>query len=45
MQVALQSQYFHIAIVTLVVLDALIVLFELLLEVGAFSKSAHVYLI
>ena len=43
MQVALHSHYFHIAIVSLVVLDALIVLFELLLDVGAFSKkSVHI---
>jgi len=41
MQVALHSHYFHLAIVILVVLDALIVLFELLLDVGAFSKSYH----
>jgi len=38
MQVALHGHYFHLIIVILVVLDALIVLFELLLDVGAFSK-------
>lgn len=37
MQVALHSHWFHIFIIFLVVLDALIVLFELLLDVGAFS--------
>ena len=42
MQVALHSHYFHIVIVSFVVLDALIVLFELLLDVGAFSKNCHV---
>ena len=45
MQVVLHSQLFHIFIVTFVVLDALIVLFELLLDVGAFSKSNHCYYI
>ena len=40
MQAVLLSHYFHFATVTLVVLDALIVLFELLLDLGAFSKSA-----
>ena len=43
MQVALHSHYFHLIIVSFVVLDALIVLFELLLDVGAFSKSSHVF--
>ena len=38
MQVALHSHYFHIAIIVFVVLDAFIVLFELLLDVGAFGK-------
>ena len=38
MQVVLHSHYFHLIIVSLVVLDAIIVLFELLLDVGAFSK-------
>lgn len=39
MQHMLHSNYFHIVIVILVVLDAFIVLFELLLDVGAFSKA------
>lgn len=39
MQIALHSHWFHIAIVLLVVMDAFIVLFELLLDVGAFSES------
>lgn len=38
MQVALHSLPFQIFILSLVILDALIVLFELLLDVGAFSK-------
>ena len=38
MQVVLHSTYFHIFIIILVVLDALIVLCELLLDVGAFGK-------
>ena len=38
MQVVLHSHTFHFVIILLVVLDAFIVLFELLLEVGAFSK-------
>ena len=38
MQVVLHSHWFHIFIVLLVVLDAFIVLFELLLDVGAFSE-------
>ena len=38
MQVVLHGHYFHLIIVSLVVLDAIIVLFELLLDVGAFSK-------
>ena len=38
MQVALHGHYFHLIIVLLVVLDAMIVLFELLLDVGAFGK-------
>ncbi len=37
MQLKLHSPWLHIAIVSLVVLDALIVLFELLLDVGAFG--------
>ena len=42
MQVALHGHYFHLVIVLLVVRDALIVLFELLLDVGAFSKCCIV---
>ena len=38
MQHALHNHWFHVAIVILVVLDALIVMFELLLDVGAFSE-------
>lgn len=41
MQHILHSNYFHIIIVILVVLDAFIVLFELLLDVGAFSKHGQ----
>ena len=41
MQHALHNHWFHIVIVILVVLDAFIVMFELLLDVGAFSKSNH----
>lgn len=37
MQVTLHSHMFHFFIIILVVLDALIVLFELLLDLGAFS--------
>lgn len=37
MQVALHSTLFHIIIVTLVIADAFIVIFELLLDVGAFG--------
>ena len=43
MQYALHNHWFHIAIVVLVSLDALIVMFELLLDVGAFSKSDCLY--
>lgn len=39
MQHALHDPRFHILIVVLVCLDALIVIFELLIDVGAFSKS------
>ena len=39
MQHALHNHWFHVVIVILVVLDAFIVMFELLLDVGAFSKS------
>lgn len=38
MQVALHSGKFHIFVVTLIILDILIVLFELLLDVGAFGE-------
>lgn len=38
MQVLLHSQAFHITIVILVVLDIIIVLFELLLDVNAFGE-------
>ena len=37
MQVELHSTWFHGIIVALVVADALIVIFELLLDVGAFG--------
>lgn len=37
MQRALHSTLFHIIIVLLVVTDAIIVIFELLLDVGAFG--------
>ena len=40
MQHILHGHYFHIIIVILVVIDAFIVLFELLLDVGAFSKPS-----
>ena len=39
MQVALHSPWIHIIIVALVVADALIVVFELLLDVGAFGEE------
>ena len=39
MQEVLHDHYLHIFIVILVALDAFIVIFELLLDVGAFSKS------
>ncbi|XP_065912733.1 voltage-gated hydrogen channel 1-like [Dysidea avara] len=38
MQVIVHGHYFHLIIVLLVVLDAMIVLFELLLDVGAFNN-------
>ncbi len=38
MQVVLHSPTFHIFIVSLVILDIFIVLFELLLDVNAFGK-------
>lgn len=47
MQVALHSHMFHYFIIFLVVLDALIVLTELLLDLGAFGMSGipllHIY--
>ena len=39
MQAALHNTWFHVVIVLLVVADAFIVLFELLLDVGAFGKG------
>ena len=39
MQDVLHSFYFHFLIIILVILDVLFVLFELLLDLGAFSKS------
>ena len=41
MQVTLHSHAFHSVIIVLVVLDALIVLFELLLDLGAFSTLSQ----
>ena len=38
MQAALHHKIFHLIIILLVVLDVIIVLFELFLDVGAFSK-------
>jgi len=38
MQQVLHSSFFHLLIIVLVVLDVLLVLFELLLDLGAFSK-------
>lgn len=38
MQVALHSNTFHFFIIALIILDILIVLFELFLDVGAFSE-------
>lgn len=40
MQHSLHAAWFHVIIVLLVVTDALIVIFELLLDVGAFGKTA-----
>ena len=42
MQVTLHSHSFHLVIIALVVLDAIIVLFELLLDLGAFSMCVCV---
>ena len=42
MQVTMHSHTFHLFIIALVVLDALIVLFELLLDLGAFSTYVYV---
>lgn len=39
MQVTLHSHAFHYFIIFLVVLDAFIVLFELLLDLGAFGEE------
>lgn len=41
MQVVLHSNKFHIFIVALIILDVLIVLFELFLDVGAFGELLH----
>ena len=38
MQVTLHSHAFHYVIIALVALDAIIVLFELLLDLGAFGR-------
>ena len=38
MQIAVHSHAFHYTIIVLVIMDALIVLFEFLLDVGAFGK-------
>ena len=43
MQVALHSTWFHGLIVALVIADALIVIFELLLDVGAFGTYLYTY--
>ena len=42
MQQALHNHFFHIFIVVLVCLDAAIVLFELLLDVGALGKEVKI---
>lgn len=44
MQTALHSGWFHTVIVILVVADALIVIFELLLDVGAFGAYSYLQL-
>ncbi len=41
MQLVLHHTWLHLVIVFLVALDALIVIFELLLDIGAFSKETH----
>ena len=38
MQVVLHSHWFHLFVIILVLLDSLIVLFELLIDVGAFGE-------
>lgn len=38
LQLVLHSHYFHTVIVVLVIIDVLVVLFELLLDVGAFGE-------
>lgn len=42
MQHALHNHWFHLVIVILVCLDALIVIFELLIDVGAFGQCVCV---
>lgn len=39
MQVVLHSNKFHLIIISLIILDIIIVLFELLLDVGALGES------
>ena len=39
MQLVLHSHRFHLMVISLVILDVIIVLFELLLDVGAFGKK------
>ena len=41
MQLAIHSHAFHYTIVALVILNALIALFEFLLNIGAFGKSGE----
>ena len=41
MQLAVHSHVFHYTIVALVILDAVIVLCEFLLDIGAFGKSGE----
>ena len=38
MKAVLENHWFHLLIILLVLVDALIVIFELLLDLGAFSK-------
>jgi len=45
LQAVLHNHWLHVVIVFLVALDALIVIFELLLDIGAFSKSIISYYI